>query len=452
MKYHNIFSRSFGQHERKRFGYGVLVNCFVFVCCLFVVLKSYFGPPYALQLNLMIFEELKSVMITDTTTVRPYDETIERKLVCNTMRRRSDTCEMKGDIRIHGASSTIFMSTSYSTNSSWTIKPYARKGDESAMQNITSFTIKTSQERAETMPECTKTHNVPAVVFSVGGYSGNHFHSFSDTIIPLYATTRRFNRQVRFLVANKNPRWINKFKELLDKLSKYEIIDIDQENEVHCFPSMIIGLEKDDYKELNTRSMKDFTKFLRNSYSLDRPTAIKLANGSIKTRPRLLIVSRKRTRIFTNVKEVVTAAEETGFEVIVTEMNANLNKTSRLVNSCDVMMGVHGAGLANLVFLPENGVFVQVVPLGEMGWMAKTFYGEPAKGMGLKYLEYKISGSESSLIDQYPLNHSVFKDPYSIQKKGWEAYRSVYMDKQDVTLDVVRFKETLVKALQLLCL
>ncbi|XP_021984312.2 alpha-1,3-arabinosyltransferase XAT2 [Helianthus annuus] len=400
---------------------------------------------------MMILEELESVIITDTTRelVRPYVETKERKLVCNTMKRRSDTCQMTGDIRIHGNSSTIFVSTSDTINSSWTIKPYARKGDKGAMQNITSFTIQTIQEQAETMPKCTKTHNVPAVVFSIGGYSGNHFHAFSDTIMPLYTASRKFNREVRFLVADKKPLWASKFQEILDKLSKYEVIDIDHENEVHCFPSMILGLEKDDKKELNTDSIHNFRNFLRSSYSLERSTAIKLTNGSTR-KPRLLIVSRKRTRTFTNVKDVVTTARAMGFEVIVTEMSANLKQTSRLVNSCDVMMGVHGAGLTNIVFMPENGVFIQVVPLGNMEWMAKTFYGEPAKGMGLSYLEYKVSKEESTLTDQYPLNHSVFDDPYSIQRQGWEAYRSTYMDKQDVKLDVVRFKETLTKALELL--
>ncbi|XP_076916874.1 alpha-1,3-arabinosyltransferase XAT3-like [Bidens hawaiensis] len=423
MQYHDIFARSFGQNDRKRLGYGALVNCLVITCCLCVVFKSYFSPPYV------------------------YIETKERTLFCNTTKRRSDTCHMTGDIRIHGTSSTIFVRTLNSMNSTWTIKPYARKGDNGAMQNITSYTIKTTHK--ETMPKCTKTHNIPAVVFSVGGYSGNHFHSFSDTIIPLYATTRKFNREARFLMANKNPLWTSKFQQVLTKLSKYDTIDIDHENDVHCFPSMIIGLEKHDHKELNTDSMTDFTKFLRASYSLKRSKAIKLTNGSTN-KPRLLIVSRKRTRVFTNVGDVVNAARAMGFEVIVTEMSANLNQISQLVNSCDVMMGVHGAGLTNMVFMPENGVFIQVVPLGKMEWMAKTFYGDPAKGMGLSYLEYKVSKEESSLTHQYPANHLVFEDPYSIQRKGWEAYRSMYMDRQDVKLDVVRFKETLSKALELL--
>ncbi|KAI3717676.1 hypothetical protein L1987_69442 [Smallanthus sonchifolius] len=370
-------------------------------------------------------------------------------LICDTSKRKCETCEMRGDIRIKGNSSTIFMFSSHFGNASRTIKPYARKDDESAMKRVTTFNIKSIQEEGETMLKCTKTHNVPAIVFSVGGYAGNNFHAFSDVIIPLYATSREFNREVKFVVTDNPSSWTRKFQELLHKLSRYEIIDIDRENEVHCFPSVVVGLGKEDTKELHIESMKDFTRFLRSSYSLDRFIAINLTNNLSK-KPRILIVSRSKTRAFMNTKEVVNAAQDSGFEVIVTEMNTNLTRVSRLVNSCDVMMGVHGAGLTNMVFLPENSVMIQVVPLGKMDWIANTYFGEPSKAMGLKYLEYKISEGESTLIDQYPSNHQVFVDPFSLQRKGWGVYKTIYLDNQNVTLNITRLKETLSRALELL--
>ncbi|XP_024990686.1 uncharacterized protein LOC112524974 [Cynara cardunculus var. scolymus] len=447
MKYNEIFARSFSRHEQKRFA---LVACFIVTWCFYTVFKPYLVPLPVLNVRMTMVDGLKYVMGTQKTSKLHLNAEIkETKLICNTTEPRSDTCEIKGDVRIEGNSSTIFMFSSQVGNASWTIKPYARKNDGNAMESITNFTVKVIPEKAETMPKCTKVHTVPAIVFSVGGYAGNNFHAFADVIIPLYTASREFNREVRFLVANKRSQWTTKFQQLLDKLSRYEIIDIDHDNQIHCFPSMIVGLKKEDRKELHTDGMQDFIHFLRSSYSLERSTAIKLTNSSTK-RPRLLIVARQKTRAFTNVKDVVDAAGELGFEVIVTEMNANMAEVSRLVNSCDVMMGVHGAGLTNMVFLPEDGVVIQVVPLGKMEWLAKTCYGEPSKAMGLKYLEYKISEGESTLIDQYPHNHQVFLDPITIQRNGWAAFKSIYMDKQNVMLDVVKFKERLSKALQLL--
>ncbi|KAJ6411296.1 hypothetical protein OIU84_007959 [Salix udensis] len=51
---------------------------------------------------------------------------------------RSDFCEIKGDIRIDGSSYTVFIVSSEidilaAENTSWCIRPYARKGDQAAM-------------------------------------------------------------------------------------------------------------------------------------------------------------------------------------------------------------------------------------------------------------------------------------------------------------------------------
>ncbi|KAE8124866.1 hypothetical protein FH972_019713 [Carpinus fangiana] len=125
-------------------------------------------------------------------------------------------------------------------------------------------------------------------------------------------------------------------------------------------------------------------------------------------------------------------------------------KFAEMANSCDVLMGVHGAGLANIVFLPKNAIFIQVVPFGGFEWLATYDYGEPSKDMNIHHLEYKISKEESSLIQQYPLDDVVLRDPYAIQRQGWLRFKTVYLDKQNVKIDVNRFRPTLLEALKLL--
>ncbi|XP_026383768.1 uncharacterized protein LOC113279284 [Papaver somniferum] len=176
--------------------------------------------------------------------------------------------------------------------------------------------------------------------------------------------------------------------------------------------------------------------------------------GNIRSKklPRILIVSRKRTRKFTNEGAIAKMAKSLGYEVIVEEPGVTKDATrfAQMVNSCDVMMGVHGAGLTNLVLLPPNAVFIQIIPWGGLEWVCGVSFEEPAKDMKLKYLDYKITENESSLIQQYPLDHAVFKDHVSVRKQGWHALRSVYLDNQDVNTDVKRFRPTLLKALELL--
>lgn len=378
------------------------------------------------------------------------------ELLC-TIDPRSDYCIVNGDTRIRANSSSVFVATAPGMepfgNGSWAVRPYARKGDRTAMTHVREWNILPANG-SQRIPRCTRNHSVPGVLFSTGGYAGNNFHGFSDVIVPLFLTSRQFNGEVQFLVTNYNPRWIWKFRVILENLSQYELIDIDKEGtHVHCFPGLTVGLKHHKVLIIDPSrspySMKDFREFLRNAYSLKRSTAIRVRDGERK-RPRLLIVSRKRTRTFLNGEGIAQLAETLGFEVVVAEAVSNTSKNAEIVNSCDVMMGVHGAGLTNFLFLPENAVLIQVVPLGRMEWHSKICFGDPARSTNISYLEYRITERESSLVHEYPPDHIVLKDPVAFHKGGWNVFKSVYLEKQNVEIDLDRFRGTLLKALELL--
>ncbi|XP_038895720.1 alpha-1,3-arabinosyltransferase XAT3-like [Benincasa hispida] len=376
---------------------------------------------------------------------------------------RTDFCEIGVNVRIHGESSSVFFASTdmkdiSEDKTTWKIKPYARKDDEIAMSNTREWSIK-APKNPQKLPRCTKNHSVPAILFSIGGYAGNHFHDFTDVIIPLFITARKFNGEVQFLITDEASWWVLKYQTILSKLSNYEIIYIDRETQIHCFPQAIFGLKRDPNElrinpKKHSYSMKDFKEFLRSSYSLKRARAIENKGGrgrkKKKQKPQLLIVKRSKTRSFTNIEEIRKMAKILGFKVIVVEPDINLKKVAEIVNSCDVMMGVHGAGLTNIVFLPEKAVFIQIVPFGGGDWVSSNFFGEPSKDMDLKYLEYKMSLEESTLIQQYPKEDVVLRDPQIIEKQGWSTFKSIYFDKQNVNLDINRFRPTLLKALQLL--
>ncbi|KAF8399058.1 hypothetical protein HHK36_014924 [Tetracentron sinense] len=463
MLYDTILAKSFSRYERKKFGFWSLVGCLIIALSFFTVFKPSFGrlPTLKLQ-SAMSTGALTLLRIEDTSISKRLESKTkeETKSMCNILDPRSAFCEVEGDIRIHGNSSTIFVASSQmgtlAENKSWSIRPYARKEDETAMGLVTELSVK-SVVGHEEAPHCTLYHNIPAILFSLGGYAGNHFHDFSDILVPLFLTSRQFNGEVQFLLSDSRSWWLTKFEKVLERLSKYETISIDRDSEIHCFPSVIVGLKYhkelsiDPSKSPNGYTMKDFRVFLRSSYSLKRATAIRIRDLA-HDKPRLLIISRRKTRSFTNEAEIAQMARNLGYQVVVAEANTatDLLKFAQIVNSCDVMMGIHGAGLTNIVFLPTNAILIQIVPLGGLEWLASHDFGNPALDMNIRYLEYKIKEEESSLIQQYPLDHAVFKDPLSFQKQGWETVRSIFMEKQNVKLDVSRFRATLSEALELL--
>ncbi|KAK4436922.1 Alpha-1,3-arabinosyltransferase XAT3 [Sesamum alatum] len=419
----SIFSRSFRKKELRKVGCGALLICFLM------------GFTFR------------------TISDQPLYSHVEiAKSIYNLSSSKSDAFEITGDIRIHGNSSTIFIASSPEGKlNSWTTKPYARKGDNYGMEYVRTWKIKNVPEN---LPDCSKHFSIPAIVFSTGGYCGNHFHDFTDMIIPLFLTARQFHGTVLFLIADKRSSWISKYRTLLEKLSNYDIIEIEKENQVMCFVRAIVGLKA--HKELGIDplqsphySMSEFRQFLRSTYSLDRQSVIDCRPIGCSSRPRMLIVSRKQNRFITNENEVANEARSLGFDVVVEETGSNVSVVARFVNSFDVMVGVHGAGLTNMVFLPENGVVVQIIPFGAELW-AKPYFRLPAKDMKLRYLEYKVSLNESSLLGKYAVDSEVYRDPSAIYKKGFIGFHSVYLSNQNVTLNFCRFRKTLLKVMEII--
>ncbi|OAY75278.1 hypothetical protein ACMD2_14833 [Ananas comosus] len=384
------------------------------------------------------------------------NQPVKLKPICNTTNPRCDVCDMTGDARILGSNSTVlYVPPPEITNpepQEWKIRVQSRK----YLSWIKSVTIKSLRGPFEA-PPCTVRHNVPAVVFALGGLIGNTWHDFSDVIVPLYLTSRQFNGEVQFVITDLAPWWVKKYSVILKKLSRYEIIDFDSDKEIRCYPRAVVGLwSHRDFGILPDSppegyTMLDFRSFMREAYSLPKDVPISYRDKPEK-KPRLMLINRGKTRRWMNVEEIAKSVEELGFEAVVVEpkMDVNLTEFAKVVDSCDGVMGVHGAGLTNIVFLRTNATLLQVVPYGKLEFMAEGFFGWAAREMKLRYFEYTISAEESSLLEKYGRDHPVIKDPDSIHRGGWQPVGEIYMFNQDVKLNVARFAPTLLKALALL--
>ncbi|VAH71065.1 unnamed protein product [Triticum turgidum subsp. durum] len=375
----------------------------------------------------------------------------EWKPLCDmTSNRRIDWCELDGDVRVHGAKATVTM-VGAARAEEWRIRPYPRKVDPNAMRHVTNITVRSTM----TLPgagagegECAIKHSVPALLFSDRGYTGNYFHAYTDVILPLFLTAKQYGGEVQLLVSDMQMWWIGKFLPVFKSLSNYDLVDLAADNRIRCFRHVQVGLtchadfSIDPLRAPNGYSMVDFTKHMRGVYGLPRGLAVPAAGA----RPRLLLIARASTRRFVNADDIVRAAQKVGFEVVVSEGTHEVAPFAELANTCDVMLGVHGAGLTNMVFLPTGGVVIQVVPLGGLEFVV-GYFRAPSRDMGLKYLEYRIAPAESTLTEQYPADHPIFTDPDGVKSKGWESLKQVYLDKQDVRLDLKRFRPLLKKAI-----
>ena len=353
-------------------------------------------------------------------------------------------CVSNHGVRIE-TNKNIIVYTENSGRDASSTKPYALQKDKYLLQWITPVKI---LHGAKNPPACHYNHTVPAVIFS-SGILGNIFHEFNDIIIPLFITTSHFKSEVLFILEDHDAWFVTKFSKILSRLSHYRVMNPAANATVHCFPGMILGIRYHDNLALNPRdilggySMRNFRQFLAAAYNLNFAHVSQV----VVKQPMVMLLSREKTRKFINEDEIVSMIQGLGFRVVVarTKDALNLDKFGNKINSCAVLVVSHGAGLTNELFLPIGAVMVQVEPVG-VEWAASKYYGDPAGAMGVHYLRYKIEPEESSLVELYGRNDSDITDPESFYGMG---YRLARFEQQDIRVNVARFRNTMVQALEL---
>ncbi|XP_030523857.2 alpha-1,3-arabinosyltransferase XAT2-like [Rhodamnia argentea] len=360
-----------------------------------------------------------------------------------------ETCLSANPVRISNGGLTVHV-LSDGSKFERSIRPYARRDDERMMKPVTPVQILHGD--AANLPPCDFVHSTPAVIFSTA-VTGNAFHEFSEIIIPLFLTCRHFRSQLKFVTTDRNASWIQKYSGILNRLSDYEALNLDH-GSVHCFRGAVVGLRYHDNLALNPSDvpagyiMHEFRQFLRESYGVKIKNVHEIEKLQ---KPVLILISRNHTRKFLNEDALVEQAQELGFQVVRAGYDtvSNLELLAKMCGSCNILVGVHGAGLSNEIFLPDGAVVLQVVPLG-LDWASTYYFAVPAIAMDLHYLEYKTETKESSLFEVYGPDDPVIADPASIYAaKGYEAVRALYVDGQNLKINLDRFKYTLEEAMRL---
>nr|CAD1828000.1 unnamed protein product [Ananas comosus var. bracteatus] len=257
-------------------------------------------------------------------------------------------------------------------------------------------------------------------------------------------------------------------------MSKYRIVDLAADQRVHCFSEMIVGLRFhgelviDPQQMPNGEGIQDFQALLRQAF--DGPPLLRKSRQRRQQAPpppppppptfehrepagpRIVIFVRNQTRVLLNLREVVEACEEAGFraQVVDAKQHTPLAAIHRAVASSDALLAVHGAAVTHFLFMRPPAALLQIVPIG-LDWAADAFYGAPARRLGLEYVEYKVSAEESSLSDEYDRRSPVLADPSAVAGRGWWEMKKVYMDKQNVRVNVSRFSATLQRVYRHVC-
>jgi hypothetical protein len=233
----------------------------------------------------------------DFNTTRP---------TCYNTSKRSERCATVGDIRVDGNHSLIY---AIPLAREWRTKRYALRHDPVAMDDVREFTLHPFGGVDNPPPLCTQNHSVPGFLFSNGSFTGNLYHNYTDVLMPLFTSTHHFGGEVQFMVSDIKDWWVDKFTPLFRQLSRYDIIDVNNDWEMHCFPCIFIGSTFHTMPWASSPcDHRAGSPSPTSSASSVAPSASTVPSPH-RERPRLLIISCKSSRHFLNQRAMAHAAQ-----------------------------------------------------------------------------------------------------------------------------------------------
>ncbi|KAL6616723.1 hypothetical protein ACP70R_038993 [Stipagrostis hirtigluma subsp. patula] len=467
---------------RRRFVHYFFMLFAVVLCVLLYGLRAFVLTPYSIDLNSSSKERSgvsvpglhvggnagddRGLVVLDNQVNSPCSAMRDHTICCDRSDVNTDVCFMAGDVRTDAASLSLLLfpplqAPVTNAGEEERVRPYPRKWERWIMRRIQEVRLRVARPEEAARHRCDVRHDAPALVISAGGYTDNFFHAFSDGLLPSWVTAQHLRRRVVLAVLSYNPSWAGTFAEIISGISAYRVVDLLNDKRTHCFPGAIVGtrfhgiLTVDPARLRDNKTIVDFHRLLADVYDTaeddhPKPESTTIQRQPPARRPRLGIVSRKGTRVIENQAAVARLAAAVGFDVDILETanGAPLSAVYAAVSACDALVGVHGADLTKFLFQrPGRAALAQIVPLG-VSAIARDCFGAPSARMGLHYEAYEVSRRESSLSREYAPDDVVVADPETAKReKGWDivAVVRVYLAGQNVSLDLGRFRETLVR-------
>ncbi|GJN33308.1 hypothetical protein PR202_gb21894 [Eleusine coracana subsp. coracana] len=303
----------------------------------------------------------------------------------------------------------------------------------------------------------------PAVVFSTGGYTGNVYHEFNDGVLPLFVTAHHLRRRVVFVILEYHDWWVTKYGDVVSRLSAFPPIDFANDRRVHCFPEVIAGLRihgeltVDPARTPEGKSVADFRRLLDDAYRgriqfleiQERRAARKQQRHHHHrrgTRPVPHLVPPRHHQ--ENEADVAAMAAAVGFDVRVVQPDRT-TELCKIYRELKRQRRHGGRARRRHDALPLHArpgtVFIQVVPLGT-DWAAGPTTASPRPGWGCATWATRSTRRRARCQGEYPAGDPVLTDPAGVAQRGWDVTKKVYLDRQNVRLDLNRFREELVRA------
>lgn len=218
---------------------------------------------------------------------------------------------------------------------------------------------------------------------SVKFFWGNYYHFFYDTLTQILAFHKITNRHdVPVLVPAylKKLRFLKEFNEISNLLKNVKFVYIETNQQVKVKHQLFLA-----------KAISVDHQFIKQILASIDQTLFQITGKAKKV---FLNRDKNKIRSLKNIDAVVELVKSYGYEIIDTE-NMSLRDQIRLFANVESVVGLHGAGLTNIIF--RNGKPMKLFEIFNAEVQAE-FYKRICKEFG--YIHYSMVGSEPDINDR----------------------------------------------------
>lgn len=216
------------------------------------------------------------------------------------------------------------------------------------------------------------------------------WHSYYDYLLPLYQTLLLFsNNKTEF--KNRRiflPDFVPEIPQLTQSLSNYQIEKL---KGPMCFNELTMGMVKITDLKLNKEdppySFCENCSFgLRDSvlnfFNITKRKKRKKINFVFLGRKSMTRRIMNEDEAFESIQKNLTSSEHS--QIHYFELTP-LKKQIEIVSKTDILIAVHGSGLANILFMKPGAAVIEIMP---NGFTCRDWYMKAAKAAGVNYYAY----------------------------------------------------------------
>eukprot|EP00164_Ancoracysta_twista_P010836 GFYU01016485.1.p1 GENE.GFYU01016485.1~~GFYU01016485.1.p1 ORF type:complete len:490 (-),score=136.94 GFYU01016485.1:51-1520(-) len=325
------------------------------------------------------------------------------------------------------------------------------------------FKVDAMTSAVESAP-CDETIAAPSYLFAMK-HRYNYHHFLLETLVPLYQTmvetgTVRLdeveasgavsgvNRNVRLF--DLGPHFDAGYLKLLGAFSDHPLQNTDKlpPNYKVCMKSAVVGLsdklsgaEAVDLKEFKedprTEQFQTFAKVVLAHFTKQKP--------EMPTEPKVTILNRRKNRKILNDKDVLKVFTNKGLnaEIVYTE-DLSLDQQMKVFGSTTILVGMHGAGFINMIYLPPKASIIHLWPY-KTSKITDT-QERVAKILDLPFFEWDNQDIKTSFMEQGG-QHYPFADIDPTDQKNILQSRTFALN-QDTKVDLKVLKRLMDKAVK----